>query len=437
MNFQLYVVIGVGVAVRLWLFSSNVSDYFAERNEFVTPLTAWKRVVEGLALHRIGVSPYIGDVYHEMPLTLRLWNYFDRTFDDTVKYVFVALDVATALVLYQVATNLVAYLLQRQVEDVKKYDVSSVKLILKADVLAWSRLYVLCVYLLNPLSIASCVAKSTAVLNNLAVALVFLFTLKANRFAVSIFIAVATYLSLYPIVLVVPAAIFIAQKDSNSINLRNHIAVISVVQTVICTCCAVGLLLYGSHELQGSWNFLEPTYGFILNVPDLTPNIGIFWYFFTEMFEHFRLFFICVFQIHAFIYVVPLSIRLHHQPIFLMYILIALMAIFKSYPSYADLAFYISLLPLWRHVMGYMRNNFVITVMFAVCVVLAPVLWHLWVQAGSANANFYFAITLVVCSAQIFLVTDLLFAFLRHEFDLIHGVKRPIIDGKPAQVILE
>ena len=47
-----------------------------------------------------------------------------------------------------------------------------------------------------------------------------------------------------------------------------------------------------------------------LSVPDLTPNIGLFWYFFAEMFEHFRLFFICVFQINVFFYTIPLSIKL-------------------------------------------------------------------------------------------------------------------------------
>lgn len=47
-----------------------------------------------------------------------------------------------------------------------------------------------------------------------------------------------------------------------------------------------------------------------LSVPDLTPNIGLFWYFFAEMFEHFRLFFLCVFQINVFFYTLPLSIKL-------------------------------------------------------------------------------------------------------------------------------
>lgn len=34
-----------------------------------------------------------------------------------------------------------------------------------------------------------------------------------------------------------------------------------------------------------------------LTVPDLTPNVGLWWYFFTEMFDHFRNFFLMVFTV--------------------------------------------------------------------------------------------------------------------------------------------
>ena len=48
--------------------------------------------------------------------------------------------------------------------------------------------------------------------------------------------------------------------------------------------------------------------------------------------------------------------------------------------------------------------------------VLAPILWQLWIYNNSANANYYFAINLLFSTAQIFLITDLLFAQagLRH-----------------------
>ena len=43
-----------------------------------------------------------------------------------------------------------------------------------------------------------------------------------------------------------------------------------------------------------------------LRVPELTPNMGLFWYLFLEMFDHFREFFILVFQLNAFFYIIPL-----------------------------------------------------------------------------------------------------------------------------------
>lgn len=36
---------------------------------------------------------------------------------------------------------------------------------------------------------------------------------------------------------------------------------------------------------------------FRLLLPDLTPNSGLWWYFFTEVFDHFRPFFLMVFSV--------------------------------------------------------------------------------------------------------------------------------------------
>ncbi|KAF9566874.1 hypothetical protein EC968_003536 [Mortierella alpina] len=62
--------------------------------------------------------------------------------------------------------------------------------------------------------------------------------------------------------------------------------------------------------MRGSWDFVGSVYGTILMVSDLTPNLGLFWYFFIEMFDQFRPFFILVFQIHVFIFAAPISIKL-------------------------------------------------------------------------------------------------------------------------------
>jgi hypothetical protein len=50
-------------------------------------------------------------------------------------------------------------------------------------------------------------------------------------------------------------------------------------------------------------------------------------------------------------------------------------------------------------------------------------LLQLWIYNGSANANYFFAITLVFGTAQIFLITDILFAYVKREFYLLNGYK--------------
>lgn len=43
---------------------------------------------------------------------------------------------------------------------------------------------------------------------------------------------------------------------------------------------------------------------------DLTPNVGIFWYFFMEVFDRFIPYFLFVMHIHPCIYVVPIFLRM-------------------------------------------------------------------------------------------------------------------------------
>lgn len=89
---------------------------------------------------------------------------------------------------------------------------------------------------------------------------------------------------------------------------------------------------------------------FRLTVPDFQPNIGLFWYFFIEMFDHFRSLFIYSFQINATVlYLIGLSIRFRHNALLLMVSLLSVIATFKSYPCAGDVGLILSLLPLWTY----------------------------------------------------------------------------------------
>jgi phosphatidylinositol glycan class U len=173
-------------------------------------------------------------------------------------------------------------------------------------------------------------------------------------------------------------------------------------------------------------------------VPDLVPNLGVFWYFFTEMFEHFRTFFTYVFQINAFIYTIPLSLRLRNDPVINLFLQMGLIACLKSYPSVGETGLYLSFLPIFAYLFPFMRNTIVYSVMLIVSTILAPIMFYLWLGSGGGNANFYFAITLVYTIGQIFLMVDIFYANLKREFIKTNGIKVPKNkDGSFAAFSLE
>ncbi|XP_064641618.1 phosphatidylinositol glycan anchor biosynthesis class U protein-like [Lineus longissimus] len=426
--------LGLGSFLRWMLFKTPCAQWLATRQEAVTPLTSWKRVVEGVSLYSQGISPYKGDLFHEPPLMLRFFDFVVTVMPGYLDLFFIVMDVVIAVVLYDTVHWYGRYLLKRQDREAKTYASDVKPLLLKSSDLFWTKTKIVALYLFNPYTIAVCLAKSTSVFNNLAIALVFLFTLKGQRFGAAFFVAIAGYLSLYPLMLALPVAIFMLQREGKVTNYFSPSSLNDMSKTFTAVAAPFCALLLMSYHLEGSCDFLKSTYGFILTVPDLTPNTGVFWYFFTEMFEHFRVFFLWVFQIHVFIYTVPLGVKLRDHPIFLMYVLTTIISIFKSYPSYGDASLYLSMLPMWSYVYQYVRNSLVVTCMFVCSTVLAPILWHLWIYAGSANANFYFAITLVYSAGQIFLITDVVFAFLRREFHLINGCEPKLENGTKAEV---
>ena len=74
---------------------------------------------------------------------------------------------------------------------------------------------------------------------------------------------------------------------------------------------------------------------------DLTPNIGLHWYFFSEMFAHFAPFWHFVFHAAAAAATAPLLLRLPHRPLAAAVAQAVASAMLKPYPSVADVAQYL------------------------------------------------------------------------------------------------
>lgn len=83
-----------------------------------------------------------------------------------------------------------------------------------------------------------------------------------------------------------------------------------------------------------------------------------------------------------------------------------------------------------------MQQVFISAVTIIVTTALAPILWDLWIYWGSANANFYFGTSLAFITAQIFLLTDIAFAYTKRKYLHVHG-NNELLNGKPAKLVLQ
>ncbi|XP_041775372.1 phosphatidylinositol glycan anchor biosynthesis class U protein [Anopheles merus] len=284
-------------------------------------------------------------------------------------------------------------------------------------------------YLFNPYTILNCVGQTTTVWSNFLLAAFFYGLSRRQRLLSFLALALETQINLYPFVLLAPGALHIANQElrENGGSAGSRFRSIAS-SSVLFVALFLGVNYFGSFLMGGDWSFLDATYGFIINCRSLQPNIGLFWYFFTEMFDHFRTLFLYSFQINAtLLYLFPLTFKLHKEPIMLATMLIA----YKQRVCLGNRSTFI-------HILSFpvMKNNFIVGATMLVTSVLAPTVWHLWIYNNSANANFYFGVTLIFCTAQIFLITDLFFGYIKREFCLKHGI-RVLVDGKEARITLE
>jgi GPI-anchor transamidase subunit U len=388
-------------------------------------------VQEGLFLYTHNVSPYDGGVFHQAPLLLPLFSMLpDPTgFPLPTDLMYIALDLTGAYALVQIAetgTAMSTRLFTSPRRDMK-----------------YGTIAVAAGFLFNPFTIAACLARTTSVITNTLILLSMSHAARGRSSTFLLTIGLASYLSLYPLFLF-PGLCILCYSQRQSSSSPKAFALSQVAGMVV----VIGGLINASIALTGSTQFLWSTYGTLLLLPDLTPNVGLWWYFFIEMFDSFRSFFLGVFWLHMASYVPAITIRLRKQPLFACAALMGVVSIFQPYPSVADSALFLGLVPLFRHVFPrtyidpwttgvftneskVMRYPFLETAVLMYASLLGPAFYHLWIYAGSGNANFFYAITLVWSLGQILVVADLLYAVLRDEWE----TERPDMKGKEVRQI--
>ncbi|KRZ72752.1 Phosphatidylinositol glycan anchor biosynthesis class U protein, partial [Trichinella papuae] len=410
----------VAILLRMILSLCGLVEFLETRIEISTPFNSWIRVKEAFALQNAGLSPYSGDAVHCNPMLLIMLNFIDRNASWFTPFLFCLLDVIAAFLLSN-ATYL--YRLKKHyVENLQKsqFAPNTKHLLLNEN-------ENLKIYLFNPVVILSTVAKTTSTITNCLLSCVLFSFIKRKTVICIFFLTMLLFVDVYFATLIIPIFLFVSQGG--------HFDWKKVVYLNLFFFQCLGCFALLSYLCFGDWSFLNSTIGAVLTLSDLTPNFGLYWYYFVEMFDHFRLFFLFVFHLCPFIYTIPLAINLRKDAFFLIYIQLLITTLFKSYPSIADFAVAYSLIPCFAHLF-HMQYRYLILFTWFTCMVLSPVMWYLWIDQGSANANFFFAITLVYLVAQVFLISDFLQAHFKRCFCLRHG-ESMLIDGENGVYVLD
>lgn len=381
----------VAFGIRALIFSTGLSDWLSSRVEISTPINSWKRVVEGSYLLDIGISPYDGTNFHEDPINLSIYRMLIRLLGSNIDYLFAAVDVASAIILYYSSRNQMLVVKNNLKSDHSEVERSSFLIFL-------AQLY-------SPLTIATCCGRATTTFTNLLIILLSYSLTSSNLVKyIAILSAILAFQNVHLSTLAVASFLCYYSQQHNETNLKTslHTYSTSFISTI-------AVLLGISYLIEGfSFKFIDATYLFSLTVPDYTPNIGMFWYFYTEMFDAFLPFFIWIMQINAFIHAVPLAISLRKDPIFAFYIILFSTSLFQPFQSLSNFSLIINMLPQWFHLFRFLKKSLIIVTALLITIALFPIFWHLWVMMQTANSNFYFGSTLAFTTAQILLLVDLI-----------------------------
>ncbi|KAF2859586.1 PIG-U-domain-containing protein [Piedraia hortae CBS 480.64] len=294
---------------------------------------------------------------------------------------------------------------------------------------SWSPISVAAVYRFKPLTLMTCLARPTAVFTTPFTLYAVSSACEARPYRAAFSLAVASYISLHSLLLVHPVGLLCYDRAKG----RPDAVVFGAKLARLVTETIMFLLLL-SRWLLPSWTFLESVHLTPLTMPDLTSNPGLWWCLFIEMFDAFRNFFLGVFWLHMLSYSVPLTIRLKKQPLAAVILMLGVISVIQPYANIADTGAWLCSLTLLGHVFELSsahRYTFPALATLLYCMFLGPAFHHLWVYAGSGNANFFYAINLVWSLDLLVLLAGAIYAVMRDEWEQ----QRPECKGNESRQI--
>ncbi|ETV83372.1 hypothetical protein, variant 1 [Aphanomyces astaci] len=373
-------VVCAGAALRVGLFACGLDAFAQNRLEYVTPLNSLLRLQEGHFLYKAGVNPYAGDTFHQPPLVLAVYTLLDAltVFHISLRTCLIGwtifMDVVIALGFASMCRAFLSSQGEQQCERSKIWlNHPPVSSLLAPEMLPATTA---AMFLFNPYSVISSLALSTSLVTYASIVWSFSFAVQGLLVHAIVLLALATYLSVYPVVLVVPVLLMI-------------------------------------HQARSAASFSTPDQPTRVPLPRVLLSIGLF---LTSVGGFVGVSFVYMGRTWDFL-------RATARPLAFACVLLALVSIFQPYPSLGDIGFALPCFLLHPSSIIGMPTKFVLAAGLGVATVLLPVMGFLWLYPGSGNANFFYNQTLVFQYFYLRGIGQFLAATLRRDKQLDEHVK--------------
>ena len=286
-------------------------------------------------------------------------------------------------------------------------------------------------YLLNPCSILSCGAACTTPLASATKVALLLAASRRRSVEAGIAGAVALYFDPYT-AMVLPALVLELRRSVGSSSRGSGGGAVRFAAAALAT--AAALLATSAWLLGGEWRalarhaFVEP-HGALLT-RDLRPTVGTGWYFLAEAFERHRAYFGFVVAVHPLLYVLPLTVALAQCGAqFTAMTLLYVAALFRGFPALGDVSLPVALAAVhWHAVAPRVRPRVLpaaVGATLASC--MMPIMWHLWRERTSGNANFFFFQSAIYTMAHGIVLVELLHgAFATERAAVVRAATRAV-----------
>lgn len=402
--------------------------------EFSTPISSFKSLQESFYYFNHNINLYDGGNNHHPPLLIILLNFINLLPGGLnqiwFNLLFTILDILIVFKLIYINQWYNQYRSQKNGnKNIKGFD----------DYL------IACFYLFNPLIILTNLSHSTIIISWLFIFESILQIIKYENIPRSmISLSIASYLSINYINLL-PCFIALGHiiKKNQDKNYKIHQVYIEGLGIFISCSC---LLILLSFIVTAGWKFLDNVYLTNIMFKKIKPNLGLWWYLYTEMFENYNLFYLIVFNLYGFIFIIPMTLRLFEyssptennkssptedtksttttkatttQGDGLLVIVLGLIWISftKSYPILGDLGICLTLLAIFKDTLiKYCKFKYITGITLIIGLLLSPIFYYIWIVLGSGNANFFYSISLIMGGVHILLLMDLLWTKLSIDY---------------------